>query len=108
MLSQSAAKSRNRGADPFDESAIENETKAPTDFLTVQDVARRLKCSRALVYVLCEKGKLNHHRLGLGRGTIRITESDLETFLQAAHVEPQRLTTAIGLKHIRLNAAGSR
>ena len=78
------------------------------ELLTVQEVAERLKCSRALIYALCEKGRLNHHRLGLGRGTIRISVSDLEAFLQAARVEPQRLTTTVGLKHIRLPAAGSR
>ena len=76
--------------------------------LTVQEVAQRLRCSRALVYLLCEKGKLSHHRLGLGRGTIRISESDLEAFLQTAHVEPRRLTTSVGLKHIRRPAVGSR
>lgn len=74
----------------------------------VAEVARLLKCSPALVYVLCEKGKLNHHRIGVGRGTIRITEGDLEAFLQATRVESQRPITAVGLKHIRLTRAGSR
>lgn len=77
------------------------------ELLTVREVAERLKCSRALIYALCEKGKLSHHRLGMGRGTIRVSVGDLEAFLHATHVEPQRLTTTVGLKHIRLPAAGS-
>lgn len=76
--------------------------------LTVQEVADRLKCSRALVYALCDKGKLPHHRLGLGRGTIRVSERDLATFLNASRIEPHRITTAVGLKHIRLASSASR
>ena len=60
---------------------------------TAQEISARLNCSRSLVYVLCEKGQLSHHRLGGGCGTIRVSESDLKTFLQAAHFEPQRLTS---------------
>ena len=79
-----------------------------SNLLTVSDAAERLSVSVSCIYQLVEKRKLSHHRLGLGRGTIRFSESDLEAFLQAAHVEPQRLTTAVGLKHIRLPAVGSR
>ncbi len=49
--------------------------------LTVREVAERLRCSLALVYSLCEKGKLAHVRLGLGRGTIRIASSDIDAFI---------------------------
>ena len=72
------------------EIAMNSDPSNNQTLFTVQEVSQRLRCSRALVYLLCEKGKLSHHRLGLGRGTIRISESDLESFLQAAHVEPQR------------------
>ena len=85
-----------------------NERPENTMLLTVQEVADCLRCSRALVYALCEKGRLTHHRVGLGRGTIRIAAADLETFLETVRVEPQRLMTAVGLKHIRRPASGSR
>jgi excisionase family DNA binding protein len=49
---------------------------------TVREIAQRMKCSTALVYLLCSEGKLKHHRLGLGRGTIRVTEEQLLAFLQ--------------------------
>jgi excisionase family DNA binding protein len=86
----------------------EDEMAAQEPMHTVAEVAQRLKSSRGLVYVLCETGKLSHHRIGVGRGTIRITESDLEAFLQATRVETPRPATAVGLKHIRLARAGSR
>lgn len=75
---------------------------------TVAEIAKRLKCSPALVYALCEAGKLSHHRLGLGRGTIRVAEEDLTAFLQESRVKKNQLTTAAALKHIRLPVAGRR
>lgn len=56
---------------------------AGDSMLTVAQVAERLQCSPALVYALCAEGKLTHHRLGLGRGTIRVSEEQLRDFLEA-------------------------
>lgn len=50
--------------------------------LTVEQAASRLKVSRSLVYSLIEAGKLTCHRIGIGRGTIRLSSTDLETFLK--------------------------
>lgn len=54
----------------------------PTDMMTVATVAKRLNCSQALVYALCADGILPHHRLGLGRGTIRVSETQVVDFLE--------------------------
>lgn len=69
--------------------------------LTVHEVAKRLTCSPALVYALCARGRLPHHRLGVGRGTIRITEEALEQFLEETRVE-RPCSTPMSLKHITL------
>ena len=110
MPTQATAKSRSLEVGSFGERVVDAEASPSSELLTVQDVARRLKCSRALIYVLCEKGQLRHHWFGVGRGTIRVSESDLELFLQAAHVEPQRVAPAspVVFKHIRLPVRGSR
>jgi excisionase family DNA binding protein len=51
--------------------------------LTVRKVAEKAGVSTGLVYIWVEKGILPHFRLGKPgtRGTIRINEGDLETFL---------------------------
>jgi excisionase family DNA binding protein len=73
--------------------------------LTVKEVAERLRVSRTCVYQLVERGKLACHRIGLGRGAIRIAIEDL-----AAYVEGCRVTRNAGtemsphagrLKHLK-------
>ncbi len=73
-----------------------------SDMLTVAETAERLRCSRALIYQLCERGRLPHHRLGVGRGTIRVLEGDLELFLKQNRVEAPPAETRMPLKHLRL------
>jgi excisionase family DNA binding protein len=53
--------------------------------LTVQLAAEKAGVSKSLVYIWIEKGILPHFRLGKpgSRGTIRIDESDLRTFLES-------------------------
>ena len=53
--------------------------------LTVPQVAERLNISPSAVYQLIEAGKLGHHRIGIGRGTIRVSEADLGAFLCESH-----------------------
>lgn len=79
----------------------------PSEMLTVSQVAARMAVSPSLVYQLIDSGKLGHHRIGNGRGTIRVSESDLEAYLSASHsgVESPQLTVRQPkkrLKHIRL------
>jgi excisionase family DNA binding protein len=70
--------------------------------LTVAETAERLRCSRALVYQLCESGKLPHHRLGLGRGTIRVSQTDIELFLEQSRVKAPPPQPRLPMKHLRL------
>ena len=49
--------------------------------LTIAQVAERLQVSRQLVYALVEAGELPAHRFGLGRGTVRVSEDDLQTYI---------------------------
>ena len=58
-------------------------------FLSVAQVAERLRVSAALVYGWCHAGLLAHMRLGRKgkRGTIRIAEADLDAFLASRRGE---------------------
>jgi len=69
--------------------------------LTVKQAAERLGVSRALVYALVAAGKIRHERHGLGRGTIRISDEDLEVYRQASRVE-HPCPTPVELKHITM------
>ena len=51
-----------------------------------EEKAEQLQVSVATVYVLCNRGKLPHVRIGVGRGTIRIREEDLTDFLETETV----------------------
>ena len=74
--------------------------------MTVAEAAERLSVSISCVYQLVERGKLPHHRIGIGRGAIRFSENDLTGFLNGCHhfgtapiAPPERPRQ---LKHIRL------
>jgi excisionase family DNA binding protein len=61
------------------------------DFITVREAAERLKVARATIYALCAGARLAHLRVGRsGRGTIRITEQDLATFIDQATIRRVR------------------
>jgi excisionase family DNA binding protein len=73
--------------------------------LTVKEVASKLRVSATCVYQLVESGKLACHRIGLGRGAIRIAEGDLASFVEGCRQEPggevQASRPAKRLKHLR-------
>ena len=75
--------------------------------LRVKQVAERMGISAALVYVLVSKGKLTCFRIGLGRGSIRFSEEDVEAFeayLNSSRIESQLIKPERPkLKHLRLN-----
>jgi excisionase family DNA binding protein len=58
--------------------------------MTVRQAAARLEVSPALVYQLIASGKLGCHRIGNGRGVIRIAEAHLQAYLVEAESEPVR------------------
>lgn len=53
--------------------------------MTPREVATRLNVSAALVYKLCDKRKLRHHRIG---GLIRIEQEHLDEYLASCEVAP--------------------
>ena len=81
----------------------EERTRMSTDLqmLTVKDAAAQLNVAKSTVYTLVKSGRLRAHRIGSGRGTIRISIGDLEEYLENLSQGPwqQRLT---GLKHIKV------
>ena len=83
-----------------------NPINSNCQLLTVAVVAERLSVSPSLVYQMIESGKLAHHRIGTGRGTIRVSESDLESYLATCHQDLQAKPSApvrkSRLKHIRI------
>jgi excisionase family DNA binding protein len=52
--------------------------------MTVRQTAARLEVSATTIYNLIAAGKLRCHRVGLGRGCIRISEEHLADFLRGA------------------------
>jgi excisionase family DNA binding protein len=72
--------------------------------MTVKQVAFRLEVSSATIYALVAAGKLKCHRVGLGRGAIRISEEHVAEFLTAAPKLPVPVpprVPAVKLKHLR-------
>lgn len=55
--------------------------------MTVVEAADLLSVSPRTVYALCAAGRLPHHRVGLGRGTIRLKPTALDRFLHQGLVE---------------------
>jgi excisionase family DNA binding protein len=74
--------------------------------LTVVEVAAILRVSRTCVYQLIESGKIACHRIGVGRGAIRVAQSDLDEFVVSCRQEPDKGASsapspAKRLKHLR-------
>ena len=73
---------------------------------TVEQAASQLQVSKSNVYSLIERGRLACHRIGVGRGTIRISQEDFDAILQSCHqgefVEEQVVPRRTKLKHIQL------
>ena len=76
-----------------------------TSLLTVEQAAEQLQVSKSIVYSLNEAGRLACHRIGLGRGTIRISTMDIESYLDACRhgdFVKESVPRRAKLKHIRL------
>ena len=82
--------------------ATHDETR---EWLTVKEVASQLRVAAATVYALVKSGRLKSHRIGLGRGTIQISSTDVVDYLERVESttpEVLRSRTTAKLKHIRL------
>ena len=49
--------------------------------LTSEQAARLLGCQPKTIRTMCADGRLRHHRIGTGRGSIRILREDLDRHL---------------------------
>jgi excisionase family DNA binding protein len=74
--------------------------------LTITEVRSRLRISRACVYALIAGGRLPAIRIGIGRGTIRIDEADLDAFVLACRSRPQAISSkpSMDKAFVHLNA----
>lgn len=71
----------------------------------VSQVAEKLSVSESIVYALIESGRLACHRIGVGRGTIRVSPADLDAYLVSCRVqesEGPRPAPRPRLKHIKI------
>lgn len=55
-----------------------------SQWLTVSDIAALLKVSSSNVYNLVDTGKLVAHRIGCGRGVIRVSQENFDRFVEDA------------------------
>ncbi len=75
--------------------------------LTVKELASYLGLSLPETYKLLQSNAITHYRVGVGRGAIRIRESDVDLFLEkrkqgpAVLIPPPRRTSQPALKHIK-------
>jgi len=69
--------------------------------LTVVEVADYLRVSRTCVYQLIESGKLACHRIGVGRGAIRVTQGDLDEFILGCRREPGENVASRPVKRLK-------
>ncbi len=77
--------------------------------LKVREVARLLNVSLGCVYALFESGRLACHRIGLGRGTVRVSDADLNDYLAASRQQQGEEARSLApprvklkLKHLQL------
>jgi excisionase family DNA binding protein len=60
--------------------------------VTVAEAARILEVTTGVVYDLCAKRLIGHHRVGAGRGQIRLTQADIDEYVARRRVEPVDVT----------------
>lgn len=72
--------------------------------MNVREAAAELEISQSAVYALCAKGLLPHARLGVGRGTIRISKDDLRAYVESRRVGQP--APAMILKHLKIRSGG--
>lgn len=67
--------------------------------LSVKAVARLLSVSPKTIYKIISKGTLKAHRVGVGRGTIRVSEDQLSEYLRECE-KTTKPHQAIQLRHL--------
>ena len=66
--------------------------------LTVREAAATLRLSQQTVYNLCHSGDLVSYRF---RGTLRIDESDLESYIRAHRLEKTATNSSLPRRRFR-------
>ena len=72
-------------------------------FFKIDQVSEILQVSRSKCYELVSSGELVSHRIA---GSIRISETDLETYLESCREKPEDKSRRISpprLKHVKLS-----
>lgn len=73
--------------------------------LKVNQVAEELNVSESIVYALIDAGRLACHRIGVGRGTIRVSNEDLDAYLASCRDEKTEQSRPVArprLRHIKI------
>lgn len=78
--------------------------------LSVKELASKLSIAQSTVYALISQGQLKCHRIGVGRGTIRIAEADVLDYLarnSSATTSIRKSLSTSTLRHITLEQPAS-
>ena len=76
--------------------------------LKPRQLAERLNVSVSTIYCLVETGRIACHRIGVGRGAVRVSEEQLAEYLESTKTELREPTIRRTiprlpqLKHVRL------
>lgn len=54
---------------------------------TVKQIAEYLAVSETVIYRLIDSGTLKAHRIGVGRGTIRVSDDQLQEYLSSVETK---------------------
>ena len=65
-----------------------------TEWYTVNEIATTLKVSRSVVYQIIESGALTAHRIGNGRGTIRVAKEEFARYLESCLQLPTQVSSS--------------
>lgn len=68
------------------ESNFKNQPQPADEWLTVDEVAERLRTSKASVYSMCKDGRLLSRRVG--KGAIRVRAADLGNMVMLPQIAP--------------------
>ncbi len=71
---------------PWVHNRLMHQQKKVVEFITVQEVAKQLQCSKSNVYKLCDSGELQSIKLGDKKG-LRILKQSFDAFLCAKLAE---------------------
>lgn len=81
-----------------------------TTWYSATAAAHYLGVERTTVYRLVAECRIEHHRIGSGKGRIAFKREHLDAYLASCRVkvgEPPKASAAVRLKHLRLPPRGA-